>query len=166
MKVTFRTRSLLIAALLSAGLTAALAGQNGTAEWPQWRGPSRAASVSFSAPASWPESLTLKWKIDVGLGYATPLLVGDRVFLFSRQNGDEVMSALDLAGGKVIWRTGYPVSFAMHSGATGHGQGPKSTPVFADGRIYSIGMTGVVTAFDAATGRRLWQKPGSSVVPL
>jgi len=32
--------------------------------------------------------------------------------------------------------------------------------------LYSIGMTGVVTAFDAASGKQVWQKPGSTVVPL
>jgi outer membrane protein assembly factor BamB len=45
--------------------------------------------------------------------------------------------------------------------AAPHGAGPKSTPIFADGKLYSIGMTGTVTAWDAATGRQLWQKPGS-----
>jgi outer membrane protein assembly factor BamB len=85
--------------------------------------------------------------------------------MFTRKGENEVMSALDAATGRQLWETGYPVSFTMHSAATPHGQGPKSTPVFANGRLYSIGMTGVVTAFDANTGRQLWQKPGSPVVP-
>ena len=71
------------------------------------------------------------------------------------------MSALDADTGKVLWQTGYPAPFTMHSAAARHGPGPKSTPVFANGRLYAIGMTGVVTAFDAATGKQLWQKPGS-----
>jgi outer membrane protein assembly factor BamB len=37
--------------------------------------------------------------------------------------------------------------------------------VFANGRLYSIGMTGVVTAFNAADGKQIWQKPGSALVP-
>src|SRR4029453_12700819 len=82
------------------------------------------------------------------------------------QGGDEVMSALDAENGKVLWKVGYPISFTMNSSAARHGEGPKSTPVFANGKLYSIGMTGVVTAFDAATGKQLWQKPGSSVVPM
>jgi len=77
-----------------------------------------------------------------------------------------VMSALDADNGKEIWHTGYPVMFTMHSAAVKHGQGPKSTPVFANGKLFSIGMTGVVTAFDASNGKQLWQKPGSSVVPM
>ncbi len=150
-----------------AGLTAAVEAQRPSTDWPQWRGPDRDGAVaSFTAPASWPESLTQKWKVAVGLGYATPLVVGNRIYMFSRQGDNEVMSALDTDSGKVIWHTGYPVSFTMHTAAVRHGQGPKSTPVFANGTLYAIGMTGVVTAFDAATGKQLWQKPGSPVVPM
>jgi outer membrane protein assembly factor BamB len=54
----------------------------------------------------------------------------------------------------------------MNAAAAKHGQGPKSTPVFSNGKLYSIGMTGIVTAFDAATGKQLWQKPGSSIMPM
>jgi outer membrane protein assembly factor BamB len=86
--------------------------------------------------------------------------------MFSRQGENEVMSALDPASGNVLWRTSYPAPFTMQSAAARHGPGPKSTPVFSNGRLYSIGMTGVVTAFDAATGRQLWQKPGSETVPM
>jgi outer membrane protein assembly factor BamB len=86
--------------------------------------------------------------------------------MFSRQGGDEVMSGLDVDTGKVVWRTGYPVTFTMHSAAVKHGMGPKSTPTFSGGRLFSLGMTGVVTAFDANTGKQLWQKPGSEPLPL
>jgi outer membrane protein assembly factor BamB len=135
-------------------------------DWVQWRGPNRdAAIVGFTAPASWPEQLTQRWKIDIGLGYATPLLVGNRMYVFSRQGESEVMSALDPSNGSVLWKTGYPAPFTMHSATTRHGAGPKSTPVFSNGRLFSIGMTGVVTAFDAASGKQLWQKPGSPIVP-
>ncbi len=157
-------RNGLIGVVVSTGLIAVAAGQQRPADWPQWRGPSRdGALAAFTAPASWPEQLTQKWKVEVGLGYATPIVVGNRLYLFSRQGENEVMSALDPENGKVVWQTGYPISFTMNSAAAKHGAGPKSTPVFANGRLYSIGSTGAVTSFDAATGRQLWQKPGGSV---
>jgi outer membrane protein assembly factor BamB len=136
-------------------------------DWTQWRGPNRDGAVaSFTEPKAWPEKLTQRWKVEVGLGYATPLLVGDRIYMFSRQDENEVMSALDAATGKVLWQTGYPAPFTMHSAATPHGKGPKSTPLFVNGRLYSIGMVGTITAFDAATGKQIWQKPGTGVVPM
>lgn len=134
---------------------------------PQWRGPNRDGAIaSFNEPQAWPAQLTQRWKVEVGLGYATPLLIGDRIYLFSRQGGNEVMSALDAATGKQLWQTSYPAMFEMQSSAARHERGPKSTPVFSGGKLFSIGMTGIVTAFDAATGRQLWQKPGSSIVPM
>lgn len=155
-----------IAIILVAGLTTAYEAQ-GPSDVTQWRGPNRDGVVTgFTVPATWPEQLTQRWKVDVGLGYATPLVVGNRVYVFARQGEDEVMLGIDAASGKVLWKTGYPAPFEMNSSARLHGPGPKSTPVFANGRIYSIGMTGVVTAFDAATGKQIWQKPGSMPVPL
>ena len=135
-------------------LTLLLAGNVMAQDWTQWRGQNRdGALASFTEPRAWPEQLTQRWKVEVGLGYATPLVVGDRIYLFSRQEENEVMSALDATSGKVLWKTGYPAPFTMHSSAVPHGKGPKSTPVFANGKLYSIGMIGTVTAFDAATGK-------------
>ncbi|MGD8896277.1 MAG: PQQ-like beta-propeller repeat protein [Acidobacteriota bacterium] len=135
-------------------------------DWPQWRGPDRDGAVtSFESPASWPARLTERWRADVGLGYATPLVVGDRIYMYTRQGEDEVMTALDPDSGDVVWRSAYPAPFEMVPATRRHGPGPKSTPVLADGRLFTLGMTGTVTAFDAATGRRLWQKPGGPVQP-
>jgi outer membrane protein assembly factor BamB len=135
--------------------------------WPQWRGPNRDGAASFSAPAAWPEQLQQKWKVEVGTGYAAPITAGDRVYAFSRQNDDEVMRALDAATGKTIWETKYNATYKPNPAATRtHGTGPKSTPTLADGRLYTLGMSGLVTAFDAATGKQLWQTPPAKVEPL
>ena len=129
-------------------------------DWPQWRGPNRdGAAMSFREPAAWPDALTEHWKVDVGLGYATPLLVGDRIYTYTRQNEDEVMMALDAGSGDVVWRTSYPAPFDMSPATRRHGPGPKSTPTFADNRLFTLGMSGIVSAFDAETGRQLWQAP-------
>jgi len=161
------THRIVLALTALAVLPAVLDGQSKSPDYTQWRGPNRDGGLaSFTEPGTWPEQLTQRWKVEIGLGYATPLIVGDRIYMFSRQGEDEVMSALDIATGKVLWRTAYPVTFTMNSSAVRHGPGPKSTPAFANGRLYAIGMTGVVTAFDAATGKQLWQKPGSAVVPM
>src|SRR5687767_15029300 len=135
--------------------------------WPQWRGSNRDGAASFTVPKSWPEKLTLKWKVEVGTGYAAPITVGDRVFAFSRQGEDEVMRALDAATGKTIWETKYNATYKPVVAATRtHGTGPKSTPTYADGRLYTLGMTGVVSAFDGANGKLLWQSAQPKTEPM
>jgi len=135
-------------------------------DWPQWRGPNRDGAIaSFTAPAAWPRALTRRWQVEVGTGYATPLVVGERVYTFTRQGEDEVLTAFDAASAKQLWRAAYPSAFTMNAATRQHGPGPKSTPTFANGRIFTLGMTGVVLAFDAAAGRVLWQFPAPPVQP-
>src|SRR4051812_3265303 len=67
-------------------------------DWPQWRGTNRDGAIaSFREPSAWPAALKQVWRVEVGTGYASPLLVGERLYLFSRLGDDEVMSALDAA---------------------------------------------------------------------
>jgi outer membrane protein assembly factor BamB len=156
-----KTTSIFLLSLL-AGLLSAAAGQN--TDWPQWRGPNRdGTATAFAEPKTWPDTLTQRWKIQIGAGYATPLVIGNRLYAFSRQNEEEVLQAIDPSSGKVLWRSAYPAPFKMNPSTARHGAGPKSTPAFADGRIFTLGMSGIVTAFDAASGKQLWQKPEPAV---
>ena len=108
-------------------------------DWSQWRGPDRDGAVpSFQLPeGKWPERLIRRWTVEVGQGYAAPLLIGDRIYSFTRQDDDEVMQALDASSGETIWRSAYPALFEMNPGTRYHGPGPKSTPVFADDRLFT-----------------------------
>jgi outer membrane protein assembly factor BamB len=159
-------RSALAGSIIFAAV-ASLAAQNQSADFPQWRGANRDGVVAPAGmPQSWPERLTRKWKIEVGLGYATPVVIGNRVFMFARQGENEVLAALDADTGKQIWESRYAVRFNVNPAAARHDKGPKSTPTFAGGRLFTLGMTNIVTAFDAATGKQVWQKPASSAQPL
>ena len=147
---------------LTAGVPVAVA-----QDWPQWRGPNRDGAVqSFDLPSAWPDGLTEQWTVDVGLGYATPVIVGDRIYMYTRQDGDEVMLAIDVDTGDVLWRSGYAAPFELIRAAARHGAGPKSTPTFADGRLFTLGMSGIVTAWDADTGQQMWQIDPPPVQPL
>ncbi len=162
-----RSRRLMVGAVLVAGCTVAIGAQNAGPDWPQWRGPRRDGTLtSFTEPKAWPETLNQRWKITVGEGYATPIVVGNRVYQFSRQQENEILRAIDAASGKVVWERSYAAPFEMNSGAKRHGPGPKSTPTFADGRLFTLGMSSIVTAWDAASGKELWQKPAGPVQPM
>jgi len=148
-------------------LALALTGVVRAQDWTQWRGPARDGHIEgFREPASWPKALTKRWSIDVGAGYATPILVGNTVYLFTRVGDDEVMRALDAGTGKELWRKGYPAPFKMNPATAPHGPGPKSTPAFANNRLFTLGISGIVTAWDAKTGTRIWQRPAGAVEPL
>jgi outer membrane protein assembly factor BamB len=159
--------SLFVVAALSLSSAAISFAQSSPQDYPQWRGRTRDGSASsFIEPKTWPEKLTRKWQIEVGEGYATPIVVGKRVYTFTRRGDNEVMMALDAATGEVLWQTGYK-SPPLTSGsvASKHGNGPKATPLFCNGRLYTLGLSGTVSAFDAATGKLVWQIPAPPETP-
>ena len=131
-----------------------------TASWPQWRGPNRDGNVvGVAPPRVWPKSLKEQWKVTVGVGHSSPVVSDGRAFVFARQGDDEVLMCLDAATGKEIWRSANPsVAYEMNPAARGHGKGPKSTPVVSGGRVFTLGITGVLSAHDAKTGKVVWRK--------
>ena len=128
------------------------------ADWPQWRGPRRdGAASSFKPPKQWPEKLSLKWKVPVGYGAASPVMAGKRIYLFTNQGQGEVVSAVNLSDGRQVWQDSYPVSYVAQEYEKDLSKGPKSTPVFHDGRLFTVGVSGIISAYDAATGRLRWR---------
>ena len=134
-------------------------------DWPQWRGPNRDGKViGFTEPKEWPNELTLKWKTTVGLGDSTPALLGNKLYVFTRQGEEEVILCLDAQSGKELWKDKY-AAMAVTGPPSRH-PGPRSSPAVADGKVVTIGVGGVLSCLDAATGKVLWRKdPFPKVVP-
>jgi outer membrane protein assembly factor BamB len=131
----------------------------GAQDWPQWRGPQRdGAVVAFTEPKAWPEQLKRKWKVKVGAGHSSPVVAGQRVYLHARAGEQEVVQALDLATGKPLWQDGYPVAYTVPQAAAAHGKGPKATPVIAQGKLYTFGISGVLSCYDLRRGKLRWRK--------
>jgi outer membrane protein assembly factor BamB len=127
--------------------------------WPGWRGPERDGWVSgFTPPLKWPDQLERVWTQEVGTGYASPLVAGDRVYLHARQGEQEVVWCLDIATGAVQWRQSYDAPFKIGSGGERHGKGPKSSPALAEGRLFTLSITGTLSAWDASSGKPLWRR--------
>ena len=134
--------------------------------WSQWRGPARDGVASaFTVPTAWPAQLTKRWQAAVGLGHASPVISGNRVVVHARQGNREIVSAYDLQSGKQLWQDGVDAPYTMNSAATGHGPGPKSTPAIADGRVFTLGISGIFSAHDLATGKLLWRKNAPPAPP-
>ena len=152
---------------LLVSVAAPTAAQSGRFDYPQWRGLHRDGGASgFVEPSAWPAALTRQWTVAVGEGYATPLVIGDRVFAFTRRNDDEMLTALDAETGSVLWQTTYAAPYDRFAATAVHGPGPKATPLFADGKLFTLGISGIVSAFDAEHGPLLWQIPKPSEQPF
>jgi outer membrane protein assembly factor BamB len=126
------------------------------ADWPGWRGPHR-DGVVLEEPQTWPEKLNLKWKTEVGIGHASPIMAGGSIYDFARQGDQEVVVSIDPANGKIRWKQQYPAPYKMNPAAVSHGEGPKATPLYANGKLYTFGINGILSAFDAETGKPLWR---------
>ena len=98
------------------------------------------------------------WTVDAGIGHSSPVVAGTRVFQFSRIGEQEALTAYDLASGRQAWRQVYDAPYQMNPSATSHGKGPKSTPVVQDGRVVTLGISGILSAYDAASGKVLWRQ--------
>jgi outer membrane protein assembly factor BamB len=126
-------------------------------DWPQWRGANRdAKATGFEMPKTWPKQLTQKWKVTVGDGVATPSLAGDKLYVFTRQGGDEVIRCLDASTGKELWQDKYATEPAK--GTAQNFPGPRCSPTVEDGKVATLGVRGMLSCYDASTGKKLWQK--------
>jgi outer membrane protein assembly factor BamB len=85
--------------------------------------------------------------------------VGDKLYVFTREGGNEVIRCLDVADGKEIWQDKYDTG-----GATGPASGfagPRSCPAVADGKVVTLGVRGILSCYDAVKGTKLWRNDDS-----
>jgi outer membrane protein assembly factor BamB len=137
------------------------------AQWPQWRGPNRDGVVpAASVPAAWPAKPTVKWKQSVGEGYSSPVVANGRVYVHSRKDPEEIVTAFDLVTGKAVWTSRYQSAVNKNKYAAQMSKGPFSTPLVAGGRVFTLGTTAVLSAFDAATGAVKWRKDWSKEIDM
>lgn len=127
-------------------------------DWTQWRGPARDGVGSLAPAPTWPAELPRLWRLAVGAGQSSPVVEADTAYVFTREGDSEVARAVDLGTGRERWRRAYPAPHRVYPGAASFGAGPKSTPALYGGRLFTLGIGGVLSAFDAGDGRILWQK--------
>ncbi|HET7113485.1 MAG TPA: PQQ-binding-like beta-propeller repeat protein, partial [Pyrinomonadaceae bacterium] len=134
-------------------------------EWTQWRGPARDGSVSGkNVPTAWPESFQQAWRVEIGEGYSSPVVAGGRAFVHGRRDPEEIVAAINLADGKVVWQQKYQADFKKNQYAVQMAKGPNSTPLVMGNRLFTLGVTGILNAWDTATGRLLWTRDFSKSI--
>jgi outer membrane protein assembly factor BamB len=127
-------------------------------DWPQWRGPERdGVSKEVGLLQEWPkEGPHLLWtRKDIGGGYSTPAVVGDRVYLMVDRKGEEFAIALSAKDGAEAWAT--------RVGKVGPNQGPqypgaRSTPTVDGDKVYVLGSDGDLACLERDSGKAVWAK--------
>ncbi len=145
----------LATALLALGAHPVFAGE----DWAQWRGPERDGDgEAFGDVAAWPGEPEVIWDVAVGEGQASPLVVGDRVVLFDRVDGNERVWVGRLDTGETLWQREDPVRFKPGMGGGHHGAGPKATPLVSGEWLVTFGVTSLLTARRFDDGELVWRR--------
>ena len=135
-------------------------------DWPEFRGSNaQGHSEAKNLPLAWSPTSHIEWKVPVaGIGWSSPVVVGNRIFLTTAvsMSGKEEATAdrslrvisLDATNGKSVW----DVELFQAKSPRAHRKNSHAspTPVFEDGKLYvHFGHLGTA-CLDAATGKTLW----------
>lgn len=125
--------------------------------WPRLLGPNHDCRASKEDAAGfWKEDgLKKAWEFPKGKGWAPPVVEGESVFLFHRQDREEVLECLNLNSGKSIWRFAYEAPYRDRYGS---GDGARTSPVVTDGKVWIFGITGLLHCINAKNGGVLWKR--------
>ncbi len=127
------------------------------ADWPQFLGPQRnCTSTETGLLRSWDEKgPPVLWQRSVGEGYSSPVIAGDRLVLFHRAGDEEIVECLDAANGKELWKHREPTNYRD---PLGKGDGPRSTPLIAGERVYTLSPGGRLLCLKLGNGDKVWQR--------
>ena len=126
-----------------------------SAYWTDFRGPRRdGAYTEVAVRTSWPAGgLKPQWKQPIGGGYASFAIARGRAFTIEQRRAQEVVAAYDVNTGRELWTQKYDAAFREVMG----GDGPRATPTWSDGLVYSLGALGELRCLDEKTGAVIWR---------
>ncbi len=125
-----------------------------TQDWTSFLGPSHNA-VSTETRLSRKLPPPLVWELSKGTGYASPAISGDRLLFLQRQGGEEIVECLHAETGAARWQFRYATAFEDRYG---YNNGPRSSPVINEGRVYTLGAEGKLHCLDLESGKVVWNR--------
>jgi outer membrane protein assembly factor BamB len=134
-------------------------------DWPQWRGPDRAAAWTESGIIEkLPDTgLKLLWRAPVGMGYSSPVIVGGKVYLNDTELEKKPMvrervHCLEADSGRVVWTCSYETPVPDWFFMEGQARGPGATPIVRKGKVYALDLFGTLTCLETKRGKVVWKK--------
>ena len=139
----------------TAGKTAVLPQTLEPEDWPGFRGARRdnrnmVSTFGVEWATNPPKEL---WRRPVGLGWSSFTVVGEYLFTQEQRGAEEAVVCYEAATGSEVWSNLIPERFDEVMGS-----GPRATPTFDKGKLYTQGATGILQCIDAATGATLWKR--------
>ncbi|QDV31754.1 outer membrane biogenesis protein BamB [Planctopirus ephydatiae] len=132
-------------------------------DWPHWRGPEmNGISRAKNLPVTWsPDGENVLWKNDELAGRSTPIVMNGKLYTLVRHKPAtpeeaEKVICVDAATGKKVWENVFNV---FESDVPDTRVGWSS--VVGDphtGKVFALGVCGLLQAIDAETGKTLWQR--------
>jgi outer membrane protein assembly factor BamB len=151
---------------VTAALAGALAGQVGAVDWSQFRGPNHDGTSPEKILTAWPAAgLREIWKVPMTDGFSAISLGGGNAYTLEARevNGatQEVCVALDANTGRELWAVPLGIAKFENGGNNGTpenngGDGPRSTPTYDGGKVYTYSSQMILKCMDAASGRQIW----------
>lgn len=125
-------------------------------DWPGFRGPRRDGVISgVTLRTDWATRKPKEvWRHPVGRAWSSFAVIGDYAFTQEQRDTDEAVVAYRSSDGQQIWQHLDPAQFS--AAEPQGGTGPRATPQFSDGKLYTLGATGILNCLDATTGKLIW----------
>ena len=133
-------------------------------DWPQWRGPNRAAAWTESGIVEKLPNTGLKvlWRAPVAMGYSSPVIAAGKVYLSDAELNKpmvrERVHCLEADSGKMRWSYCYETPAPDWFFTEDQARGPGATPIVWKGKVYALDLFGNLVCLDTKHGHVVWKK--------
>lgn len=104
----------------------------------------------------WPdEGPEVVWKTQIGTGYSSPSIRGNKLIIHHRQDDSDVIDCVQADDGTPVWSYQYDTDF---SDPYGYNNGPRCSPLLTDSLCYTYGAQGRLVCLNLETGKLVWER--------